>query len=429
MRRQAATCKGLEKRVKELSFDKVNDPRVAKKVKLPLATLLSALVSAMVTRARSLRVVEQRTAQMARKLGAWLGVIGRIADNTFGKVLPRLHFGELVACLHRLIKAEHRRGNLEPMVLPWGTVAIDGKNVATLRWHDLCRVLELEPTEATFAQVKALLAKRYPNAQLCEPEQGEPYALMRVHGVTLISSKAAVGVHQRPIPGHTNENGAMPDLLEELKAAYGRTKLFELVTTDAGNTSLGAATQIVDAGWGYFAQIKSVHGDLHDEAVRVLGKRRKARAHASYGDKQNGKTVTYHIWCHDLSEQGWLGWTHARQLVRVQRTVEDPNTGKRSVGNRYYVTSHPVDTMEPRLALNVSRAHWRIEDEGHWTADAELQEDRRRRPRGLGATDDGVGHPGSGPAAQPARLQPGNAELGPGRRALPAATVHWHPGD
>jgi hypothetical protein len=197
--------------------------------------------------------------------------------------------------------------------------------------------------------------------------------------VTLISSAAALCVHQRPIPGHTNENGAMPGLIRELKVAYGRTRLFGLVTTDAGNTSLGAATKIVEAGWSYFAQIKSVHVELHAEAKRALGRRRKARAHASYSDKHNGQTVTYHVWCYDLSEQGWLGWTHARQLVRVQRTAEDPNTGRTiSVGNRYYVTSLSVYALSPTVAMKISRGHWRCENETHWTSDAELQEDRRR---------------------------------------------------
>ncbi len=32
---------------------------------------------------------------------------GRIADNTFGKVLSRLEVDDLMACLHRLVKAEH----------------------------------------------------------------------------------------------------------------------------------------------------------------------------------------------------------------------------------------------------------------------------------------------------------------------------------
>jgi hypothetical protein len=283
MNRQAATSKGLKKRIRDLSLDKVDDPRVEGKVSYPLPTLLTALVAAMVTMARSLRKVEERTGQMAHKCGQWLGINKRIADNTFGKVLPRLRVVALVACLHRLVKAEHRRKNLMATRLKVGTIGIDGKNVATLHWHDLCRVLMLD-AEASPEQVKTLLTERYPEAQLCVPEIGEPYALMRVHTATLISSEAAVCIHVRPIAGHTNEVGSMPDLLFELKAAYGRTRLFQMVTTDAGNTSLDVASKIVGHGFDYFGQIKSMHGELHAEAVRVLGQRRKQRAHSSYTD-------------------------------------------------------------------------------------------------------------------------------------------------
>ena len=44
---------------------------------------------------------------MAQKAGPVDGVDERIADNTFGKVLPRLKVGGLMACLHRLVKDEH----------------------------------------------------------------------------------------------------------------------------------------------------------------------------------------------------------------------------------------------------------------------------------------------------------------------------------
>lgn len=112
------------------------------------------------------------------------------------------------------------------------------------------------------------MAKEFPNLQLCVPEQGLPYALARVHTVTLISSKAASCVHQRPIPGCTNEIGALPGLLKELHVVYGRTRLIEMVTTDAGNTSLKTATLVVhDLRMHYFSQIKCEHGDLHAEAV------------------------------------------------------------------------------------------------------------------------------------------------------------------
>jgi hypothetical protein len=378
MQRQAATPKGLERRVRDLGFTQVTDPRVAGKIKLRLPALLTALVTAMVTKARSLRAVEQRTAQLVRKLGRWLGIAKRVADNTFTAILPRLRLTELVACLQRLIKAEHRRGNLKPTRLAAGAVAIDGKNSATLRWHDLCRVLELDEASATPAEVKAQLQAVYPAAQFCEPSEGRPYALMRVHTVTLISADAAPCIHLRPIAGATNELGAMPALLTELARDYGRTGLFHLVTTDAGNTACGIQDQIIRAGWQYCAQIKSEHGELYREAERVLRPRRRARAAASYADCQNGQHVTYHLWCYDLEGAGWLNWTHARQLLRVERLAENLHTGERTVGNRYYVTSVPPGDFGPEAALSTTRAHWRCEEEIHWTADAELAEDRCR---------------------------------------------------
>jgi hypothetical protein len=378
MNRQGATPKGFERRVRDLGLDQVADPRQMAKVTIPLRVMLVALVASMVTRARSLRVAEQRSAAMAQKYEHWLGIEKRIADNTFGKVLPKLGFAAVLPCLHRLIKAEHRRGNLEPSRLTVGTVAIDGKNVGTLHWHDLCRVLSLNAQEASAAQVKERLCEEYPEAQLCIPEHGEPYALIRAHTVTLVSSEAAPCIHLRSIAGSTNEIGSMAELLDELRAIYGRSRLFRRITTDAGNTSLAAMSKIVKHGWHYFAQIKCEHKDLHAEAERLLGDRRRQRSHASRSDTQNGKVVTYHLWRYDLTEHGWLLWTHARQLLRVQRIAEDPATGKKSVGNRYYVSSETIDELPPTAALKVSRAHWRCEDETHWTADAQMQEDRRR---------------------------------------------------
>jgi hypothetical protein len=96
------------------------------------------------------------------------------------------------------------------------------------------------------------------------------------------------------------------------------------------------------------------------------------------GDTQNGKVVTYRVWQVDLTDQGWLKWTHARQLVRVQRTVENPDTGEVTVGQRYYVSNKTPMKLRAKACGKLSRAHWRCENETHWTADAEVQEDRRR---------------------------------------------------
>lgn len=379
MKRQAATPKGLERRLRDLQLEQVNDPRYQPNVDHPLPTLLAGLVAAMVTRALSLRRIEERTGQMARKQMGWMGVVRRIADNIFSTLLARLVVEDLVGRLSALVKAEQRRGNLKPTVLPIGTVAIDGKNVATLRWHDLCRVLKLDRANASVDEVKRQLAEQFPSVQFCVPAEGEPYALARVHTVTLISSTAAQCVHQRPIPGCTNEIGAMPKLLEELDCTYGRTSLVEMVTTDAGNTSLAVAGKIVGYGWHYFCQIKSDAGEIYKEATRALSRQRANEADANVSEHRDGKNVTYRVWCYDLEGEGWLDWTSARQLVRVQRTVVNRATGtEESVGNRYYVTSKTPTELRPESCMLISRKHWRCENETHWSSDVMLQEDRRR---------------------------------------------------
>ena len=388
MKRQGATPKGCEKRVRDMRCDRVEDFRVKGRVTYALSGILTGLVVGIITKARSLRQVETRTDQVAKKHGVWKGIKKRIADNTFSKVLSRLKFSSLVACLHRLIKAEHRRGNLKPTALPVGTVAIDGKNVATLRWHDLCRLVDVDKTTASPQEVKRLFVERYPEAQVCIPENGESYALIRVHTVSLISSGPAVCIHLRPIAGHTNEIASMPPLLQELNARYGRTRLFSLVTTDAGNTSKEVGAQIRRYGYHYFGQVKSGHGEIYAEALRRLRYSSETEADAEHVDTQNGQVVTYHIWQTDLSEAGWLDWSHARQIVRVQRTAIDPETGEARVGNRYYVSSKTVTELGVKSALKISRGHWRCENGTHWTADAELMEDCRqvkwsRHPNGV----------------------------------------------
>ncbi len=432
MRRQGASTKGLQKRLGELQLGRVRDPRITARIDYPLRTMLGALVVAMVTKARSLRAVEQRTEQMTRHGGSPVGLTRRIADNTFSMLLRRLRRGDLMACVHRLVKAEHRRGNLAPDRLPFGAVAIDGKHVATLRWPDLCRVLGLEQDEATVAQVRDGLNEHYPMAQLCVPSEGQPHALVRTHTATLISAPAAVCIHQRPIAGHSNEIGSMAPLVKELHAAYGKTRLFDVVTTDAGNTSVAAASQLIAHRLDYFCRFKSERPELSAEAERRLGRRPPSRAAAIQTDVQNGAVVTYHLWRCDLSSCGWLDWTHARQLIRVRRTVEHKLCGTKTVGHRYWITSLARDRLGPQQTLALSRAHWRCEDENHWKAlhsawrgqkTSGLVSAPAGRACGDGLACHGASDLGRGAAIEQTGLQRGDTELGPGGRTLPAAAL------
>lgn len=401
MKRNGATAKGLEVRLRDAELSRVKDPRRRASIKYPLAVVLRTLVVAIMTGAESMRQVEQRTLQIVKKKGSWKGLVKRIADNTFGRLINSLDFGQLQASLHRLVKAEHRRGNLAPVGLEMGAVAIDGKHVATLNWKDLCRLVTVTDeqgrqrsmgwvpaTEENIERMRQAVKAHYPNAQFAVPEEGEPHAKVRMHTVTLISSGPSVCVHQRPIPGNTNEIGAMGSLVKELRRVYGRTNLFRYITTDAGNTSQPMAAQILDHGFQYFGQIKANNGEIYSEAVSLLGDRTVDQADDFSCDLENGAVATYHVWSFDLGPEGWLDWNHARQLVRIQRQTEDKTTGKISLGNRYYVVSQPSTALPAKSALALSRAHWRCENNTHWTSDAILGEDRRRHvwsrhPNGL----------------------------------------------
>lgn len=391
IKRQAATPRGLERRVQDARFDSVLDPRQQSKVRFELAGVLSLLTYGLSSGASSLRALEQRSEQLRGSVRTRLGLPDeRIADNTLGDVLRGVSAWELRHCLNRQVKAELRRGNLEPTRLGAGlsVVAIDGKALSTLRWHDLQRTARkvladtadprVEDADWTPNEddVRAVFRTRFPEVQLVKADDQPMHGVLRMHRATLVSSEAAVCIDQRAIEGHTNEIGAMPAMLAGLFDTYCRTSLIDLVTADAGNTSLAVAGQIVDRGADYFLCIKSPQGEIHREALRTTGTAEDRAAVITASEERCGHTVMYQVWTQALP-QGHLGWTHARQLVRVERLTVD-NAGECRSGNRYFVTSLDADDLDAQDVLTLARLHWRCENEGHWTSDAVLGEDARR---------------------------------------------------
>ena len=392
IKRQAATPRGVERRVHDARFDTVGDPRQQAKVRFSLAGLLGLFTYAVASGASSLRAIETRSEQLRAIVREPLGLPDeRVADNSLGAVLRAVSPSDLRRCLHQQVKAEARRGNLEPTLLACGlsVAAADGKALSTLRWRDLQQAARtvLAQTNDTRAEdpdwmpdvddVRAVFGSRFPEVQLVQPEGQSMHGVLRMHRVTLVSSDAAVCIDQRPIEGATNEVGAMPSLLRDLFAAYGRTGLVDVITADAGNTSLAVARQIVEHGSDYFLSIKSPNGAPHEEALRVLGAADDRTVVMNHSEERSGQTVAYRVWTHALP-QGHLGWTHARQLVRVERVTVDA-AGECKTGNRYFVTSLDAGILTPADVLTLVRLHWRCENEGHWTSDAILGEDARRQ--------------------------------------------------
>ena len=198
-----------------------------------------------------------------------------------------------------------------------------------------------------------------------------------MHRAHLVSADATVCIDERPIPGRTNELGAVCSFTEGLIGAYRHTDLFEVITADAGNTSLKHASLIHGHDLGYVLAVKESLAELCREVLRLLADLGPDQAEASEARHEKGARITHRLF--RLTLRGFLGWTHARQLIRVERTVERPN-GEVTIGNRYFVTNLVPGWLDGRGWLTLVRMHWRCENEGHWTADVVWREDTRRTP-------------------------------------------------
>lgn len=396
-RRIACMQTFLRQRQDALGFEQVNDPRDRRGRRWSLGALLSWGVLSQALLAPSLRRAEQLSEDLCGSaLLRGLGIRRRVPDNTLGEAIASAAPADLVAALHAQVRAEHRRKALRPERLPVGVVAIDGKTPAVLR-------------EA-------------PLPYFCQQQSSErraPYYLYRVMNAALVSSKATVCVHQMPIPAHTNEAGYFRTFFEQLKTAYGRSAMFEVVTTDAGVLNREHCQWLDEQGYGYVMALRGNNPELELEARSVL---QDLAAHeppvaSDEGFEADGARgwVKRELWTSTLLA-GYPGWPHLRQvwLVRVW--------GKRTKGgevehleDRVYATNLPEGhKLRGRHILTLVRAHWRIENDLHGTLDMQLDED------GSGWVRRGYGLINLGPAAGK-RLQPAGPRS---RRSSPARAAH-----
>ncbi|HEY3354487.1 MAG TPA: transposase [Polyangia bacterium] len=364
----------VKQRHAALCFDGIADPRCRRGRRWTAQTLLTTAVLTLMLLARSLRGAERLSADLADG-GRVKGLGRRVPDSTLGDFVARMSAAPLRRHLHQQILAEHRRKALEPTVLPIRAIAVDGKNVATL----------------------AKAVNR--DCQRQEPAGQAPYWLYRVVNATLISAAAAVCVDQLPIPAATNDMGVFAAFYASLTHTYGRAGLFELVSTDAGFTSLENASLIDADGYAYWMALKGNQPDLLAEAQRVLlaqAWRDPPEVQTDWELDSSRGWIRRELWRTD-ELTGWGGWTHLRQvvLVRVWQAPagshgKDPVLGPPKIlEERYHVTNLVRGRLKGKHLLALDRAHWRIENNLHGALDIQWQEDHGRwvrRGRGLPVT-------------------------------------------
>jgi len=342
----------LKARLPEAGLEGVGDPRDRRGRRWGLVSVLTAVVTGVVAGCRSLAGVEALSEKMAAALRGMLCLPRRLPDTTMRDLLPRLRPEGLRKCLHRQVKAAHRRKALAPAGLPFGVAAVDGKATA----------IDVADDEYAQRQTKG---------------EGKGRGLVRTVTAALVSARAKPCIDAVPVPARTNEMGHFQAVLDDLDEAYGRSDLFEVVSADAGACSEANARAVRGHGWHYLLGLKGTQPELLREARRQLASLKAEDAEASTRDMAGRHVVVRRLY-RTASLAGYLDWGHLRTVVRVESQKVDRESGEVvQEENRYFLSSLEVTRLTARQWLRLVRLHWGVENNCHNTWDTAFKEDDR----------------------------------------------------
>lgn len=325
----------------------VDDPRVQNQVRRPLSSILTTVILALATGRLSLKDMELQSELLSFEMKKKLKHRGRVPDTTVRSVLMKLDHESVRGLLFRQVRSAHRSKQLEPVGFPLGQCAIDGKYSVT----------------------------KIPDGPHAQDMKGH-YEL-RTMTAALVSARAAVVMDAMPVRAGTNEMGTFAAVLETLKREYGRSGLIELISADAGMTSLENAGLVIEKGWNYLFALKGGQPTLLNEADRLLGPRLDQPALANTLDVTDNQTTELReLWITE-DAAGYYGWGHLKTVIRVRHTtlkyIGPANLGE----DRYFLSSLAADALSPAHWLRAVRNHWRVENDVHCTLDRSYKEDAR----------------------------------------------------
>lgn len=323
----------------------VADPRQKKGRRWKFEALMQPLLFGFLTNRSSLRNVETMTE---------IGAPQRVPDSTLYDLVGKFEDRDVASLrtqLHAQIKSDWRSKSLESIGLPCAVAAIDNKTL----WSG------------------APEAAKDPEVQLVHPKDRPAYATLRAVRTVLISAASKPAIDQVVIPARTNESGIFPEVLTVLESNYGT--IIEVYSMDAGFCSEANARRVAEAEKGYIFGLKGNQPELLREAERLLSSQRVPEISTEWEPYQ-GDLIRYHLYRTGEME-GYLDWSHLKQVWRVEKETLPGQTGERELENHYYVTNLHWGRFNPRQILLAVRSHWGIENHCNWTMDVIWDEDTK----------------------------------------------------
>jgi hypothetical protein len=339
----------LAKRLGEARLDDIEDPRHRRGRRWPLPALLSGALIGLVAGCRSLKAVEELTDELTLAVRRKLGISRRIPDTTLRDTLTMLAPDDLRPALHASVRAARRRKALDPDGLPFGVVALDGKDTVVPTCDDFFAQRQTAGDDAPLA------------------------GAVRTVTATLVSVRARPVVDVTSIPASTNEMGAFERALDGLIATYSRGDLFRLVTYDAGACSKDNAEAVRKHGLHYLFGLKTSQPTLYSEAQLWLGAQQPEQAKATTSDIRGTETVVRRLYVGEATAAP-EGWDHLRTVLRVEMETLDAHGRRTKHDNRYFISSLPRSRLTASQWLLLVRRHWGVET-SHQILDVAFEED------------------------------------------------------
>jgi predicted transposase YbfD/YdcC len=298
-------------------FATLEDPRVERTKRHQLLAIITIALCAVICGADIWVDVEE----FGKAKRAWLETFlelpnGIPSHDTFGRVFARLDPEQLQACFLSWVQAINT-------VLPAQQIAIDGKTARRSR------------------------------------DQAAGKAAIQMVSAWAIETHLVLA--QRHVKEHSNEQTALPLLLEQLELAGC------IVSIDAIGCLPKIAKQIKERDGEYVLALKDNQGTLYQDVVDLFADAETTGfaelvhdTHQSV-DKAHGRREFRHYWT--ISDPACIAYLNAKQTWPGLRSVgmveADRRVGEQvSTERRYYILSLPGDAQAFGEAV---RSHWGIE--------------------------------------------------------------------
>ena len=198
-----------------------------------------------------------------------------------------------------------------------------------------------------------------------------------IHMVSAFSAENGLVYAQVKTDEKSNEITAIPPLLELLSLNGA------IVTIDAAGCQTAITEKLMERGGDYLIAVKGNQKTLHED-LQLAFHDSDIRNGDDFVSVYETEELSFGRgeWrkCEVLREPGALShqekWSHVRTLVRVTSERRLKKDSKPRPFERYYICSIP--DLDAKKALEMTRAHWSIENRLHWQLDVSFREDECR---------------------------------------------------